>query len=38
MGAGVNGERIAYLADSRPKNGFLPRMSVGLFALPVGNH
>ena len=43
MGAGVNGEviillKVVYLADSRPKNGFLPRMFVGPFALPVGNH
>ena len=42
MGAGVNGERIIllrliYLVDSRPKNGFLPTMSVGPFALLVGN-
>ena len=37
MGAGVNGEsiillKVVYLADSRPKNGFLPRTFVGPFA------
>ena len=42
MGAGINGEgtillRVVSLADSRPKNGFLPRMSICPFALLVGN-
>ena len=42
MGAGINGEgtillRVVLLADSRAKNGFLPRKSIGPFALLVGN-
>ena len=42
MGPGVNDEcivlpRVVYLAGSGLKNGSLSRMSVGPFALPVGN-